>query len=104
MQPIEIIKVENNRLQIFWDDGFSASILIKDLRENCPCAKCQGEQVGFHKFETIKLTVFKPEMFEIKSIEPIGNYALQFIWKDGHDTGIYSFEYLRLLMERFART
>ncbi|MGB8319561.1 MAG: DUF971 domain-containing protein, partial [Ignavibacteriaceae bacterium] len=36
----------------------------------------------------------KPEMYKIKNIEIVGGYAIQILWKDGHDTGIYSWEYI----------
>lgn len=104
MVPTEIIKIENDKLQISWIDGLTFTISLKDLRENCPCAQCQGEEVGFRKYKPVKLEVFSPTKYEIQNIEPVGNYALQIIWKDGHDTGIYSFEYLRSLMDRFSTT
>lgn len=102
MEPIEIKRVGEDKLQITWLDGFQSTITLKQLRDNCPCASCQGEQVGFQKFEPIKIGPDKPGKYEIQSIEPVGNYALQILWKDGHDTGIYSFEFLRELMEKFA--
>ncbi|MGB9770758.1 MAG: DUF971 domain-containing protein [Candidatus Kapaibacteriota bacterium] len=102
MEPVEIKKIDNDKLQITWVDGFCSTISLKDLRDNCPCASCQGEQVGFKKFEPIKLETISPGKYEIQSIEPVGNYALQIVWRDGHDTGIYSFEYLRNLMENLS--
>jgi DUF971 family protein len=36
-------------------------------------------------------------MYKIKSIDTVGDYAIQIIWKDGHNTGIYSWEYLKIL-------
>ncbi|MFN3306418.1 MAG: gamma-butyrobetaine hydroxylase-like domain-containing protein [Candidatus Kapaibacteriota bacterium] len=104
MVPTEIKKVGNEKLQITWVDGFSSEISLKELRYNCPCARCQGEQVGFVKYQPAKLELFSPAKYEIQSIEPVGNYAIQVVWKDGHDTGIYSFEYLRSLMEKFSKS
>ncbi len=103
MQPVEITR-KDNELFIIWDDGFSSSIALEDLRKNCPCALCRGEEIGTKKTKPIKLDVFKPGVFEIDKIEPIGNYAINIIWKDGHDTGIYSFEFLRFLTETFSKT
>lgn len=100
--PAEIKKVSEDSLQISWIDGFSSTILLKDLRANCPCAQCQGEEVGGRKYTLPKLEIAQPGMYEIESIEPVGNYAVNIHWKDGHDTGIYSFEYLREIMEKFA--
>ena len=38
-----------------------------------------------------------PEMYIIKNIETVGEYAIQITWKDGHNTGIYTYEYLQEL-------
>jgi len=35
-----------------------------------------------------------PEMYLVKNIETVGEYAIQITWKDGHNTGIYTYEYL----------
>lgn len=102
MEPVEIKRVDNDKIYIQWLDGFASTISLKDLRENCPCAECQGEQIGFKKIKPIKLDVYNPNKYEIKSIETVGNYAIQITWGDGHDTGIYSFDYLRSIMEQFA--
>ncbi len=40
-----------------------------------------------------------PEMYKIKNIETVGGYAIQITWKDGHDTGIYSWDYIKKLAE-----
>ncbi len=40
-----------------------------------------------------------PEMYKIKNIETVGGYAIQITWKDGHDTGIYSWDYIKKLTE-----
>jgi DUF971 family protein len=91
------IKLANtNELLIVWDDGHQSIIPLRLLRDSCPCAGCRGE--------TILLKTFKPEIqpelpgkYELKGAEPVGNYALQFTWGDGHDTGIYTWEILRSL-------
>lgn len=102
MEPIEIERVREKFLRIKWLDGFESIISLENLRKHCPCAECQGEEIAGKK---LKLPVLplntKLGIYEIASIEPIGNYAIKIIWKDGHDTGIYSFEHLRALMENF---
>jgi DUF971 family protein len=47
----------------------------------------------------ITLPVLKPGQNELRGIEPVGSYALQLIWGDGHRTGIYTFDYLRQICE-----
>lgn len=102
MEPVEIERINERFLRIKWLDSFESVISLENLRKNCPCAECQGEEMGGGR---LKLAILqfntKPGVYKIASIEPVGNYALRIIWKDGHDTGIYSFERLRVLMENF---
>lgn len=100
--PTEFKKVNDSFLQISWIDGFSSVISLRDLRASCPCAQCQGEEIGGRKYVLPKLEIPRQGMYEIDAIEPVGNYAVNIRWKDGHDTGIYGFEYLREIMEKFA--
>lgn len=66
----------------------------QQLRNNCPCAGCQGESVLLHKYEPMNKPDLKPESYELQNVVLVGNYAIKLIWKDGHDTGIYSWEHL----------
>ncbi len=45
------------------------------------------------------LPVIKPGQYELRSVQPVGNYALQMKWGDGHQTGIYTYDYLRQICE-----
>lgn len=95
IQPTKISRTENESLQITWNDDSISKITLQDLRDNCPCVHCKGETVLFSSYIPIKAP-FKPAGFyEIDSIEPVGNYAIQITWKDKHNTGIYSWEYLK---------
>jgi DUF971 family protein len=89
---IKIERIEGDRLKFTWDDGFENILSLKFLRRSCPCATCSAG-------EEFKRKGPEPAQYEIKNINPIGNYAIQIIWKDGHDTGIYPFELLRTLKE-----
>ena len=57
------------------------------------CASCVEEFTGIRKI----LHGSIPACLERISVAPVGNYALRFGWSDGHDTGIYTFDYLRKL-------
>jgi len=57
------------------------------------CASCVEEFTGVRKIARGSI----PATLERASVAPIGNYALHFGWSDGHDTGIYTFDYLRRL-------
>ncbi len=77
--------------EIEWGDGHTGVYPHEVLRGYCPCAGCQGHE------GTIKYTNPQGTQIELDDIELVGNYALKLKWFDGHDTGLYSFEYLRRL-------
>ncbi len=94
-KPTKISRGDSEDLVMEWDDGVTTRISLKDLRDKCPCVNCQGETVLFSSYIPIK-NPFKPAGFyEIDKIETVGNYAVNIIWKDKHNTGLYSWEYLR---------
>lgn len=100
MKPTKIKRTEENILHVEWNDGKNFDIDLVFLRDECPCVNCQGETVLFSTYIPIKAP-FKPAGFyEIGRVEKIGNYAMQIFWKDGHDTGIYSWEKLREICEK----
>jgi DUF971 family protein len=76
-------------LEITWADEHTSVFPHELLRGYCPCATCQGHS-GTIKFVTA-------QNLEIVSLEQVGNYAMSFAWGDGHDSGIYTFRYLRHL-------
>ena len=97
-KPSSIKRINPVVLSAAWPDGFSASILLSDLRDACPCAHCTGEEImGQQVFAGMK--TLAPGMNDLVSLTPIGNYAVQASWKDGHDSGIYPWEMLRTVFE-----
>jgi DUF971 family protein len=95
--PVQIKRTENNSLLIKWSDDKETEITFQKLRDECPCVNCKGETVIFSSYIPIKAP-FKPQGFyEIEKIDKVGNYAIQITWKDGHSTGIYSWDTLRRL-------
>jgi DUF971 family protein len=98
MKPKQIKIVDKNKLFLRWDDKSENTITLKYLRDECPCAGCKGETILFKTYRPPKPTMFSPEMYKIKNIEIVGDYAIQINWKDGHNTGIYSWEYLKTLI------
>lgn len=74
---------------ISWDSGETHRISHKILRGYCPCAGCQG-----HSGEIRYQENPGPELLELSTV---GNYALELKWGDGHQTGIYTFSFLRRL-------
>ncbi|MGA2667940.1 MAG: DUF971 domain-containing protein [Ignavibacteria bacterium] len=82
-----------------FSDGFEADLSSQQLRDNCPCASCKGEEVLLHKYEPLDKNTVTPSGYKLEKAEPVGNYAIKLTWKDGHDTGIYSWGYLRKIIE-----
>ena len=89
-----------NDLMLFkWEDGFESYINLKILREKCPCANCEGEKDVFGNIYKGDNKPLNENSFLLNGIQPVGYYALRPYWKDGHHSGIYSFELLRSLCE-----
>ena len=100
MRPVQIKRDQAaNELRITWDDGHLSILPIKFLRDECPCAGCKGEVLFGKVYKPAPLMIFGEGMYELASLTAVGQYAIQASWKDGHDTGIYSWEYLRALEE-----
>ncbi|MCS7053009.1 MAG: DUF971 domain-containing protein [Ignavibacterium sp.] len=97
MKPKQIKIINKEALYIKWDNEEEMTISLKYLRDECPCANCKGETILLKTYRPPKIVDHSPEMYKIEKIEPVGNYAIQIIWKDGHNTGIYSWEYLQKL-------
>jgi len=86
---------DGSRLRIQWRDGVSTEYEPRFLRLRCPCAGCVDEMSGVRTLHPGNVA----EDIYPESIHYIGRYALQFVWSDGHNTGLYPFEYLRRLAE-----
>ncbi|MCX6156827.1 MAG: DUF971 domain-containing protein [Ignavibacteriae bacterium] len=95
--PIQLKKTENNSLSVKWNDESVTEITLTKLRDECPCVNCKGESVIFESYIPIKSPFKAAGYYEIDKIETVGNYAISIKWKDGHDTGIYSWDILRKL-------
>ena len=96
MKPTSI-KVEKELISILWKDLKESKIQLRYLREECPCAGCKGETILLHSYRPPKLPIAHPDMYTVKNLKMVGEYALQIWWKDGHDTGIYTWDYLKKL-------
>jgi DUF971 family protein len=98
IEPTEISQESNKRLRITWADGRSCEYEAASLRRACPCAQCVDEWTGER---TLKPQAIADDIV-IGDLSIVGRYALNFRWSDGHETGIYSFQYLRDLCDRNA--
>jgi len=94
VRPVDIQPI-GNELAVKWDDGSESYIALEKLRRACPCAGCQGEVdiLGqLHKGPNVALP---PTAYELAGITRVGGYAIQPAWKDGHASGLYTFDYLK---------
>lgn len=90
--PTEIRLHQASRsLDVGYGSGEHYSIPCEYLRVYSPSAEVRGHGAGQEVLQTGK------RMVGISAIEPVGNYALQFTFTDGHDSGIYSWQYLHEL-------
>src|SRR5438067_3282383 len=95
LEPTNIQQI-GNELAIQWNDGTESYLDLAFLRRACPCAACGGEPdvLGNKSKPTV---TYSQESFGLSGFNVVGGYAIQPQWRDGHNTGIYSFDYLRRL-------
>ncbi len=90
--PVSVTLHQQSRvLEIGFSDGREFRIPFELMRVCSPSAEVQGHGPGQEVLQTGKRLV------DISGLEPVGNYALQPTFSDGHDTGIYSWDYLYFL-------
>jgi DUF971 family protein len=90
------VQLIGNEVAILWDDGVESYFPFEELRAASPSAETAGErdifgrQYGGHgpkKFDGVRVVGW----------QQVGNYALRFDFSDGHNTGLYAYDYLRKL-------
>lgn len=84
---------QSRTLELRYADGGHHTLSCEYLRVHSPSAEVRGHGAGQETLQTGKINV------AITDIKPVGNYAVQFTFSDGHDTGIYSWSYLHELCE-----
>jgi DUF971 family protein len=90
------VEKEAQTLTVGFADGLSVAFPLDGFRRACPCVMCRGG----HELMGVPID---PEIFleapqkvrTLRAITPIGTYALQFTWEDGHNTGLYRIETIR---------
>ncbi len=96
LEPTQIIEENDSEISIKWSDEKETSYNAPNLRRNCPCASCVNEWTG----EKILKTESISDDLNFTHTTIVGRYALNFHFSDGHDTGIFSFNYLRELSDK----
>ena len=102
-RKVRVDKTGGSGLEIDWKDGHSSKWTFAWLRHGCPCATCVDEREGLgldpgqakpEQRAANSLPMFK-EPPRPRDVKQVGNYAIRFTWNDGHESGIYSWDYLR---------
>ena len=91
IEPVQIVEESDSEISIKWSDDAETQYTATQLRRSCPCAGCINEWTGEKMLDDAKI----PEDISIKHTSIVGRYALNFHFSDGHDTGIFSFAFLR---------
>lgn len=87
--PTEIrLRTESRLLVVSFDDDSEFEYTFEYLRTHSPSAEVKGHGPGQEVLQTGKENVV------LKSIEPVGHYAVRLVFDDGHDTGLYTWQYL----------
>jgi DUF971 family protein len=90
--PTELrVSPAKDTLSILFDDGARAILAAEKLRVESPSAEVQGHGGNRPPPVTGKADV------KLSRLEPVGNYAVRIVFDDGHDSGLYSWDYLRKL-------
>ncbi len=90
------VELTGEGVQVAWSDGRTCAYPYRYLRLQCACAACVEEMTGR---QILKVSAVPDDVIVVEWIR-VGRYALQFLWSDGHQTGIYPFEMLLRLAEK----
>jgi len=102
LEPRKIEQI-GSELAIQWNDQTESYLDLQFLRRACPCAACGGEPDVLGNILRPNVN-YSENSFDLVGFQIVGGYALQPRWADGHDTGIYSFQYLRRLANPVTST
>lgn len=92
MRPTSIkLRTKSRVLEVVFEDGARFELPFEYLRVYSPSAEVRGHGPGQETLQLGKHDV------GIRAVEPVGHYAIKLVFDDGHDTGLYSWTYLREL-------
>jgi ATP-binding protein involved in chromosome partitioning len=91
--PKLAVSADRSALEVVFDDAAPVLLTAEMLRVMSPSAEVQGHSPDQ------RVTVARKRTVKIKELKPVGNYAARIVFDDGHDTGLYSWSYLRTLAE-----
>ena len=91
------VKTKDRAVEVAWPGGIAFSLPFEYLRVHSPSAEVRGHGGGEGKLELAK------ESVRITKVEPVGVYAVRLHFDDGHNTGLFTWAYLRELGEQYDR-
>ena len=102
MLPTSITRDGPSGIVIHWSDDRVCRYAAHELRKRCPCATCRekhapAETTPARSMNLPVLSMAEAQPLSIQGMRPVGNYAYNIAFSDGHDSGIFTFEYLREL-------
>ena len=86
------LHTKSQELELDYEDGTVAHLPFEFLRVYSPSAEVKGHAPGQEVLQVGKMGI------EVTQLEPMGNYALKIVFSDGHDSGVYSWDYLEHLV------
>jgi DUF971 family protein len=99
LRPNKLEIRDGSKLVIEWNDGQKRAIGFGELRKACPCATCREQRAKPAQpsggLSVLSMAEARP--LTVLGMRPVGNYAYSIAFSDGHDTGIYTLEFLRTL-------
>jgi len=94
--PVELKRSADGGLEAHWDDGAVTAAGPRALRLGCQCAACIDEFTQKPLLDPATV----PQDLGLSRVEPVGNYAVQLFFSDGHESGIFAWPLLRSLGTR----
>ena len=90
--------ITKNCLALKTQDSLEILVKLKKVRLSCPCANCSGEKDVFgNVYKARGSSPLLKSSYEIRDIQPVGNYGIKIFWGDNHSNGIYTFDFLKKL-------
>jgi DUF971 family protein len=90
--PVQLVRIDSyspTQMLIEWNTGERFAVPFTEIRYLCPCAGCVDENTGRRTIQRSSVAAtLRP-----KEAQVVGRYAIQIRWADGHETGIYHFDY-----------
>ena len=96
LEKMKILELTADHLTVEWyQDKHRSTYSIVGLRKGCPCATCRTEKDKMAANPLAVLSAPPSQQYTIDDLAPVGRYAVNFLFSDGHSSGLYAFDYLR---------